>query len=467
MRKEKKYIIAGYFCIDVILIALCFYIAYALRYGRILSPGKLPYYREVIFLFILWAGALLLLINSRRLYTTDRSWTIPQEAWRVFVCVCFSAIFAGVMIFMLQIKVFSRLVFFNSFMFLFFSLSLWRAVKREFLRYRLAKGFYNYNVLVVGAGKAGRALVKEIETHPYLGLNVIGFFDSHKDGKVAGHDVLASRDEDVKEILQKYFVDEVYITIPSQRELTTEILSICRAMKKTVRVVADNFTLPFYRLELGHMGVIPVIEYVRSKPHGTEILMKRAFDITVSALGIVLLMPFFVVIGCLIKADSPGPVIYKSLRSGKKGKVFNFYKFRSMVEDAESKKESLREMSEVDGPIFKMKDDPRITRIGKLLRRHSLDELPQLFNVLKGDMSLVGPRPPTPDEVEKYDIWQMRRLDVRPGITCLWQVRGRSDLSFYKWIKWDLWYIDNWTFGLDFKILLWTIPSVFSRKGAY
>jgi lipopolysaccharide/colanic/teichoic acid biosynthesis glycosyltransferase len=138
-----------------------------------------------------------------------------------------------------------------------------------------------------------------------------------------------------------------------------------------------------------------------------------------------------------------------------------------MVMNADDYKEALRDKSEVKGPIFKIKDDPRVTRVGKYLRKCSLDELPQLINVIKGDMSLVGPRPPTPDEVAKYDIWQMRRLDVRPGITCLWQVRGRSDLTFYKWIKWDLWYIDNWSFALDLQILLWTIPAVLKRRGAY
>jgi len=187
-----------------------------------------------------------------------------------------------------------------------------------------------------------------------------------------------------------------------------------------------------------------------------------------SAILLLLLLPIFLVIAVLIRLDSPGPVFFNRPRVGMKGRIFTFYKFRSMVKEAEALKPTLLSDNEVkDGVIFKIRRDPRVTRIGKFLRRFSLDELPQLLNVLKGDMSLVGPRPPLPDEVKEYSPSQMQRLSIRPGITGLSQVRGRSSLTFRRWVKWDLWYVNNWSFWLDIRILLWTVSVVLRGEGAY
>ncbi len=467
MNRDRRLIIAMYFLIDVLVISASLYIPYCLRYNERLIFAVLPEWNNVFLLFLFWAAGLVLFLKSRGLYGTDRSVTIPQETVRVFVCVMFSSVLVGLMIFILQMKFFSRLVFIQSFLLLFFSLSAWRAAKRLLIRYRMVRGYYNQNVLIVGAGQAGIALVSEIESCPHLGLKVVGFFDNYKHGRIAGHPVLSHTIAEFPHVLQKYFIDEIYITIPSERALVSQVIAACRQMQKTAHVLADNFTLPVYNLELQHVGIMPMIKYLGARQHGTDLYVKRMLDVCLAVIGLIVLAPIFLVIAIAIKADSPGPVFYVSKRCGKKGRMFHFYKFRSMIDGADTQKASLRDQSEVTGPIFKMRDDPRITRVGRLLRRYSLDELPQLWNVLKGDMSLVGPRPPTPDEVEQYDIWQMRRLDVRPGITCLWQVRGRSNLSFYKWVKWDLWYIDNWSFALDMMILVWTIPAVFKRKGAY
>jgi exopolysaccharide biosynthesis polyprenyl glycosylphosphotransferase len=309
-------------------------------------------------------------------------------------------------------------------------------------------------------------LVEEIENNSYLGFKVIGFLDDRKAGRIGKLDILG-KVSDLENIVKRYFVDEIYITFPSERQKVAEIIFSGKKLGKTVRIVADSFDFPFGDLVLNYIGLVPLLAYHKKGLHGSEEFIKRFLDIIVSGAGLVLLSPLFVIVGTLIKLDSPGSVFYVSKRSGRKCRVFNFYKFRSMVAGADKDKEALRHRSEVKGPIFKIKDDPRVTSLGRILRIYSLDELPQLINVLKGDMSLVGPRPPTPDEVKRYDFWQMRRLEIRPGITCLWQVRGRSDLSFYKWVKWDLWYIDNWSLGLDLKILLWTITAVLKRKGAY
>lgn len=195
--------------------------------------------------------------------------------------------------------------------------------------------------------------------------------------------------------------------------------------------------------------------------------VKRGMDILFSLLGILVSFPVWVVAAVLIKCESRGPIIFRQVRVGKGEKPFILYKFRSMQLGAEEMKEKLKHLSTVEGPIFKIKDDPRVTRIGRFLRRSTLDELPQLINVLKGEMSLVGPRPPLPEEVAVYNPLQKRRLEVTPGLTCLWQVSGRSEVSFSEWIQLDLYYIQHQSFLLDMKILIRTLPAVFSRRGAY
>jgi len=197
------------------------------------------------------------------------------------------------------------------------------------------------------------------------------------------------------------------------------------------------------------------------------LISKRLFDIVISCLGLIVLFPFFIVVAAVIKLNSKGPIIFVQNRTGKDGKEFRFYKFRSMVHEAENLKDKVRSLSEVEGPIFKIKKDPRITKLGRFLRKSSIDELPQLFNVLKGDMSLIGPRPPLPEEVGQYTPHQMQRLSVLPGITCLWQISGRSEVSFYEWIELDIYYIEHRSFLLDLKILIRTIPVVLGGEGAY
>lgn len=194
---------------------------------------------------------------------------------------------------------------------------------------------------------------------------------------------------------------------------------------------------------------------------------KRLFDLLVSGVMFIIFLPLLVVLAIAIKVDSPGPILYRSRRVGRGGKTFTFFKLRSMVRDAEKERERLAHLNEVSGPVFKIAKDPRTTRIGRILRRTSLDELPQLLNVLHGDMSIVGPRPPIPEEVAQYELWQRRRLAVKPGITCLWQVSGRSRLGFDEWMRLDMEYVERRGLALDMKILLRTVPAVLAGEGAY
>ena len=196
-------------------------------------------------------------------------------------------------------------------------------------------------------------------------------------------------------------------------------------------------------------------------------IVKRAFDLVVALFGLILLLPIIPVIAVMIKLDTSGPVFFKQDRVGKDGRKFEFYKFRSMHEDADQRKKDLEALNEQDGPVFKVQSDPRITSVGKFLRRSSLDEIPQIFNVVKGDMTIVGPRPPIPSEVERYQPWHWKRLEVTPGITCLWQISGRSHLSFNEWMRLDMEYLKHRSFTTDLLIFLKTIPAVIARKGAY
>lgn len=486
MHRDRQKIHFFYFFIDLFLITFSFYLPYCLRYNSHFAfYSDLPHFKEYWLVFFLWGMILVFFLQIYRLYATDRSLTIPGESWQVVKSVIFASVIAGLVIFLLQMKMFSRLVFGGAMILLIFNLIFWRVIKRILIRRRLAKGYYNTNVLIIGAGRAGRVLAKAIENHPYLGLKIIGFLDDEKKEKVLNYNILG-RIDSLEYIVRHYYIDEIYVTIPSERRKVADILALGKKLNITIQVLADNFTylsaigpeekdtgeIPDFifspgQVKLGHIGFVPLINYVDAGIHGSEKIFKRIFDFLASGTGLLLLSPLFAIIAFLIKLDSSGPVFYKSLRCGKKGKLFYFYKFRSMAKDADNQKKVLRYQSEAKGPAFKIKNDPRITRLGKILRQYSLDELPQLINVFKGKMSLVGPRPPTPDEVANYDNWQKRRLNVKPGITCLWQVRGRSDLTFYKWVKWDLWYIDNWSFRLDLQILLWTIPAVFKKRGAY
>jgi exopolysaccharide biosynthesis polyprenyl glycosylphosphotransferase len=220
------------------------------------------------------------------------------------------------------------------------------------------------------------------------------------------------------------------------------------------------------KYSLGELEGIPLLSFLTLPKNMAQLFVKQLFDYLGAFFLVLLLSPLFLLIAIMIKISSPGPVIFKQIRCGLNGRKFTFYKFRSMIANAEEIKPNLEELNEATGPVFKIKNDPRVTSIGRFLRKTSIDELPQLFNVLKGDMSLVGPRPPLPSEVEKYEWWQRRRLSMKPGLTCIWQVSGRSKLDFDTWMKMDLEYIDNWSLGLDFKILFKTIPAVLSGKGA-
>jgi exopolysaccharide biosynthesis polyprenyl glycosylphosphotransferase len=276
---------------------------------------------------------------------------------------------------------------------------------------------------------------------------------------------------DMEKIIRNREVDQVFFMMKTDDKSSEiqEYIDICLEMGVTVKVVMDNYVMRRSNSFVSSIGTYPTITYHTITLNNYEQMLKRIMDVFVSIIAIVLSSPFMIAAAIAIKLDSPGPVIFKQVRVGQNGRHFNIYKFRSMYIDAEERKKELLAQNEMSGGVmFKMKNDPRITKVGKFIRKTSIDELPQLFNVLQGTMSLVGTRPPTLDEVEKYERSQWRRISIKPGITGMWQVYGRSDITkFEDVVELDLRYIDNWSLWLDFKLLLRTVGVLFDRKGAY
>jgi exopolysaccharide biosynthesis polyprenyl glycosylphosphotransferase len=468
MIKPHRKIYPFYFLTDLVLMAVSFYLPYMFRYNLWGSPFvKFPQLKQYNFVFLLWAIFIFIFFRRRNLYATDRTLTIPKEAFRVFISLLYSGILISAVIFFAQYKFFSRLIFTANLVLLFCLLVSWRAIKRIILRKMVARGFHSVNVLIAGAGKMGEAMLEETKKHPWLGFKVVGFLDDYKKTCIDGAPIVGAIN-DFSVAVKKYFVDEVIVTIPSEKRAVSEMIRQARNQRLGVRIIPENFEEPLPILDVNYLGLIPLLTYKERKHRPAEYAIKRTLDFIISLLLIIILSPILFTIALLIVLDSGLPVFYIQKRIGQKGKIFNFYKFRSMVKGADKMKLNMLEKNEVKGGvIFKIKKDPRITRVGRILRKFSLDELPQLINAVKGDMSLIGPRPPTADEVTKYNHLHMDRLSIKPGITGLAQVKGRSELTFRKWVKWDLWYVNNWSFGLDLRILWWTIPAVIKGKGAY
>jgi exopolysaccharide biosynthesis polyprenyl glycosylphosphotransferase len=321
---------------------------------------------------------------------------------------------------------------------------------------------YDKNILIIGAGRVGEQIRDNLNANKSSRSRFIGFLDDYK----KGHQILGSIPQ-IEQLVQKHKIHEIYITIPSERGVINQLITSVRKYDVQIKIIPELFELVTSSVSFDHAFDYPCIEIVRTPLRGLNWFMKRSADFILSAIGIILISPILLITAIAIKIDSRGPLLIKQKRIGKNGAPFHMLKFRSMVANAEALKASLASQNEAVGPVFKIKNDPRITRVGHFIRKYSLDELPQLFNVLMGQMSLIGPRPPLPNEVEQYTDYQWRRFDVRPGITGLWQVSGRSDLPFEEWVKLDIYYIERWSLSLEFKILLKTIPVVLKGEGAY
>jgi len=337
------------------------------------------------------------------------------------------------------------------------------------LLHHIRKRGYNYQtVLVVGTGDLAKSLVNQLKDNSQWGFRVIGLIDFSEMTRLWRYrDIpLIGSLTELPSIIQNNQVDYVIFAVPHKHlnDVDSSIL-LCEEMGTKAMILADFFSTNIARKEITEFLGRPAIVYNTTPDYKYQLVIKSFLDRALAALGLLVLTPVLLIIAAFVKITSAGPVFFRQERCGLNGKRFRVFKFRTMVQDAEKLKARLTVNNEMDGPAFKITNDPRITRLGKILRKTSLDELPQLINIVRGDMSLVGPRPPLPDEVQKYDHWQRRKLSMKPGLTCLWQVGGRNNTTFEEWMKLDLKYIDNWSLWLDTKILVRTIPAVVNATG--
>ena len=324
------------------------------------------------------------------------------------------------------------------------------------------------NILIVGTGADAIALSRKALEHSELGYQLCGYVSVNSDDPVVeGVNVIGDLPE-LPTLMEKEKIDEILISIPLQKNLSNilKIIRYGRDLGVVVRFVPDEGLTQFIKnLRIETFEGTQIVTFFRES-HIGQLFIKRVMDFIISAIMLMLLSPLFLIVAIAIKLDSKGPIFFAQERVGMNKRAFKLLKFRSMVVNAEELKEALADQNEVDGPVFKIKKDPRITRVGRFIRKTSIDELPQLWNAFVGDISLVGPRPPLFSEVDQYEWLFRRRISVKPGITCLWQVSGRNELSFDEWMELDKQYIENWSIWLDIKILFMTIPTVLLGRGA-
>jgi exopolysaccharide biosynthesis polyprenyl glycosylphosphotransferase len=398
---------------------------------------------------------------SQDLYRHSRECSPWKEAAKVAKAVPLATGLLILCIFTSGYKEVSPLVVGWSSVWNFAALAGWRYAKQQWDLERARRGEGLSRVLIVGAGKLGRALADCLEANRQLGYQVCGFLDAHANGDAR---VLGSL-RDLRKVALGEFVDQLFVTLPEGREVIEELLLEARSLRLGLKIIPDLYDGLGWQAPLASIGGFPAIELHGEPIPVLGLAIKRAMDVLGAAALLFLTSPMLAAVAIWIHCDSRGPVFYSASRVGKKGRRFRCYKLRTMVAEADKQKEILRQANERSGPFFKMDNDPRVTRCGRWLRKYSIDELPQLLNVLLGDMSLVGPRPHPIDDFERYSIEHLRRLDVKPGVTGLWQVTSRRDPSFDTNMVLDLEYIEDWSLRLDLKILYQTISVVLAGEG--
>lgn len=469
--KHQRWQLSGQLVIDVCLINLAFFLAYVIRYDFVAIEAQFaapfdPYLPYAILLTCLCLAA----YQVNGLYQHRRGSRWLDEVFRLFNGTTTSVIVVMAITFFVQPLVYSRgMLVLADFLIVLF-LSGARLVERIVAAALRRRGVGVERVLIVGAGDTGRAVMRTLLADAGLGYSIMGYVD---DDPVKGERELGRFKglgglDKVPSILSHETPHEVIVTLPwMYHRKIVQIIEECERKGIRVRVVPDVFQQRLQHVDLETLGGIPLIGIRPRRLSSTALFLKRALELTVIILSLPIMVPLFLLIAALIRIDSAGPIFFTQLRVGRDGREFEIIKFRSMVYNAELLRSNLDALNEADGPLFKIRDDPRRTRIGRFLRRTSLDELPQVLNIIRGEMSLIGPRPGTPDEVGRYYPWQRARLAVQPGITGLWQVSGRSDLPFDEMCLLDIYYIEHWSLDMDIRIMLLTIPRMLLGSGAY
>jgi exopolysaccharide biosynthesis polyprenyl glycosylphosphotransferase len=452
------------------------YLAYYLRYylvrfapleiSSFFNPELLPFRDYLLYFLIavpLWA--LLLMLTQR--YSAVLRLPLGVQAFRVLQFLVATGFFMGFLTYSFKLLV-SRPVFFAFWVFVGLILLFNRVILHWLLRTGNINEHSQIKILIAGTDDRARRVGQLVESYKMWGYHIVGYLSS-EEGQEPPQDleVIGSLKE-LPSLLHEHVVDEI-IFLGSQRGNLEEfegLVELCQDLGIRIRVATDFLLNITSEVSLEYLENLPMLTFSTVPEDTIGILAKRVVDVLVALVLLVVFSPFTLITGAFIKLTSSGPMFYRQVRCGLYGRKFELVKFRTMIDGAEDKLWEIKHLNEMGGPVFKMRNDPRVTRLGRVLRKFSIDEIPQAWNVLKGEMSIVGPRAPLLEEVQHYTTKQRRRLSVKPGITCLWQVSGRNDIDFSRWMELDLEYIDTWSFWLDIRIMLRTIPAVFSARGA-
>jgi exopolysaccharide biosynthesis polyprenyl glycosylphosphotransferase len=459
---------------DVLLINLAFVFSYLARY-------QFEWLMEATFVDVPYTGYVgqQLLFNAILIatFTQNNVWARRRgEFWVDEVSRAVYATVVGIALmmaitFLFRPLAFSRLLLLWTIVFTILFIAIARLLRRVILSVLYQQGAGTDQAIVVGSGEVGRGVIRTLLARPDLGFQTIGYLDDATGENNIGLGRIPHLGcwHELPDILRQHpHLHTVFIALPSELHIQISyMVRLCQAFGVQARVVPDLLQLSLNRVEFNNMAGIPMLSVRDIRLSRGGQLVKRAVDFGTVLLLAPAALLLSGIIGLAIRIDSPGPVFFKQERIGQNGRPFRMIKFRSMVVNADNQKKALQDMNDASGPIFKIRNDPRLTRVGRLLRRFSLDELPQLYNVFVGEMSLVGPRPPLAEEVDCYQPWHRQRLEVKGGMTGLWQVSGRSDLTFDEQCLLDIYYIENWSLSLDLRILLQTLPYTLFGRGAY
>jgi len=453
--------------IDIVMILLAFILAYKSRlYFEYVPATYFEPFREYLkFILFLIPGWILIFVLTG-LYSIRERRTPLNEFGKIVVAVSAAIALMMAWIFLSRTSFFSRLIIVFSWALAIMTVTFGRFLIRAIRNWLYRYGLGVHRVIVLGHNSSTRPVINEIKGNKRLGYKIIRLIDREAIEKLEA-------------IVKRNPCDEIIIadsTLPEN--LASRVLEFCRLHNLSFKMTPNLFLVRSSHVSIEELAGVPILEFKRTPLDGWGKIIKRTVDLVGSLILIILFSPIMIITAILVKLSSRGPIFFKQERVGLDNHSFKLMKFRSMKfeyctgdkyggKKAEQVFKKLAKRNEADGPIFKIKNDPRVTTFGKFIRKTSLDELPQFFNVLKGEMSLIGPRPPLPEEVAQYTKWQRRRLGVKPGITGLWQVSGRSELSFDEWVRLDAYYIENWSLWLDFQIFLKTILIVLRGRGAY
>ena len=419
--------------------------------------------------FLLISYFFVFILKNYKAYSYQRFTSLITEYLNILKTSAFVILATIIISYLLYFRI-PRTALFLGFLFVVILLSLEKTLLYFLANYIRQKGKNRKRVIVIGTGTRTKKFIDTVTKNFSWGLDILGLLtgEEEKVGKtIYGYKVLDTY-KNIIQVVKKYNPEEIIITISTKRfDKLREVLEICESVGIPVRLNSDFFGKITKNVRVDNLYGLNIISFGYTQQKEWQLAIKRIIDIVISFLALILLSPLFIVISLIIYFQDGRPIFYEWKVVGLNRRPIKSWKFRTMVRNADEIKKELMKKNEMTGPVFKLTDDPRIIPIGKFLRKYSLDELPQLFSVLKGDLSLVGPRPPLQYEFDEFDLWHRRKLSVKPGLTCLWQVSGRSEITnFDEWARLDLEYIDNWSLLLDFKILLKTIPVVLLGKGA-